>query len=261
MRVGYYAVEVTALLPSLRPAPSRCAAARSARSRKADEHERGGVHRASRGDFAQVSPHAPRTHVPLRDPPFLSGCANTTAPPLSVWLSFATRGHPTPCQCECGPLSLVSGLLCGGVVFKKNRSSRQSSRHSRRLLGVTTGIAPAHCGVGVCVRAGGRGGQSPARNKRSAALLVQNATRPNQKPLDFRLRRAIRCTRGARERALHIKQQTATWKPLTLAGIPDQRAQNPWPLFADGGYYFAIPPGLGWFGVWGGCATVVVVTG
>ena len=56
------AVEVTALLPSLRPAPSRCAAARSAWSREADEHERGGVHRASRGDFAQASPHA-RTHA------------------------------------------------------------------------------------------------------------------------------------------------------------------------------------------------------
>ena len=38
------------------------AAARPARSRKADEHERGGVHRASRGDFAQASSHA-RTHA------------------------------------------------------------------------------------------------------------------------------------------------------------------------------------------------------
>ena len=47
---------------SLRPAPSRCAAARSARTRKADEHERGGAHRVSRGDFTQVSPHA-RTRV------------------------------------------------------------------------------------------------------------------------------------------------------------------------------------------------------
>ena len=103
-------------------------------------------------------------HTPP-SPPFLSGCANTTVPLLSVSLSFAARRHPAPCQCECGPLSLVSGLLCGGVVFKKNRSSRQSSRHSRRLLGVTTGIAPAHCGVGVCVRAGGRGGQSPARKQ------------------------------------------------------------------------------------------------
>ena len=78
----------------------------------------------------------------------------------------------------------------------------------------------------VCARGGGVGNRR-RENKRSAALSVQNGTRPNHKPLDFRLRRAIRCTRGTRERAVHAKQQTATWKPLTLAGIPDQRAQNP----------------------------------
>ena len=59
-----HAVEVTALLPSLPPAPSRCVAAWSARSRKADEHERGGVHRASRGDYP--GQHADvRTHMDL----------------------------------------------------------------------------------------------------------------------------------------------------------------------------------------------------
>ena len=42
-----HAVEVTALFPSLRPAPSRCAPARSARSHKTDEHERGEGHRKS----------------------------------------------------------------------------------------------------------------------------------------------------------------------------------------------------------------------
>ena len=45
--IQIHAVEVTALLPSLHPAPSRCAAARSARSRKADEHERGEGRRKS----------------------------------------------------------------------------------------------------------------------------------------------------------------------------------------------------------------------
>ena len=58
------AVEVTAL-PFLPPAPSRCVAARSARSREVDEHERGGIHRASRGDYP--GQHADvRTHMDLR---------------------------------------------------------------------------------------------------------------------------------------------------------------------------------------------------
>ena len=126
------------------------------------------------------------------------------------------------------PRPLVSGLLYGGVVFKNkieavDKAAGTAGACSGLLLALRQRIAVWAC---VCARGGGVGNRR-RENKRSAALLVQNATRPNQKPLDFHLRRAIRCTRGARERAVHTKQQTATWKPLTLAGIPDQRAQNP----------------------------------
>ena len=86
-------VEVTALLPSLRPAPSRCAAARSARSRKADEHERGEGHRASRGDFTQVSPHA-RTRVVMW---VVGPCASFASPaPGRTWIDRDAHARSTP---------------------------------------------------------------------------------------------------------------------------------------------------------------------
>ena len=91
--IDLLAVEVTAFLPSLRPAPSRCAAARSARSRETVEHERGGVRRASRDDFAQASPHA-RTHAG-GDVGGRSLCLVRSSAPGRPWIGRDTHARST----------------------------------------------------------------------------------------------------------------------------------------------------------------------
>ena len=84
---------MTALLPSLRPAPSRCAAARSARSRKADEHERGEGRRKSGRDFTQVRPHA-RTRVVMW---VVGPCASFASPaPGRTWIDRDAHARSTP---------------------------------------------------------------------------------------------------------------------------------------------------------------------
>ena len=120
---------MTALLHSLRPALPRRAAARSARSREADEHERGGVHRASRGGFvAQVrargaaAPRAARGHWGLVRLLLLSlGAARL--------LSSSSRFQRAP---------------TGGKTDRPPKPPTSLLRHLLAFTGTTTGTQPTN---------------------------------------------------------------------------------------------------------------------